>query len=65
MKNLLKVGVLAMALGMFVAACNSGTNTGNANDSTNTEMSAPATSQPAPSDTMAPADTTGADTTKM
>jgi hypothetical protein len=65
MKSLAKIGVLAMALGMF-AACHSANNNGTANDSTNTEMSAPATQQPvAPADTATnPADTAAADTGK-
>lgn len=66
MKSLLKVGVLAIALGMFVASCNSGTNSDTNGDSSNIEMSAPAPTEtaPVPADSMvAPADSaTGTDT---
>jgi hypothetical protein len=63
MKSLAKIGVLAIALGMF-AACNSANNNGNGSDSANTEMSAPANQQAMPpADTsVTPGDTTNADT---
>jgi hypothetical protein len=65
MKSVLKIGVLALALGMFVASCNSGTGTNSA-DSTNTEIGAPSNNtQVAPVDTTAPKDTSAADSSGM
>lgn len=67
MKNVLKFGVLALALGFFATACNSGTNNNNNDDSSNLEMSAPDNQvAPAPMDTSTlPMDTTGTDTTGL
>lgn len=69
MKSVLKVGVLAVALGMFVASCNNAGTSSDSTDSSNVEMSEPAPeAAPAPTDTSAitpaPTDTTGADTSK-
>jgi len=66
MKNVLKVGALALALGFFATSCNSGNN-GAANSDSTTEMSAPSDQQIAPdSSAMAP-DTSAApvDTTNQ
>lgn len=60
MKNVMKVGALALALGLFVTACNSGSTSNSAADSSALEMSAPSDNQAAPMDTMAPMDTTAA-----
>lgn len=57
MKSVMKVSVLVLSMGLFLAACNSGTNTGNAADSANTEMAAPGMDQTVPMDTTVPADT--------
>lgn len=71
MKSVLKVGVLAIALGMFVASCNNaGTSSDTTSDTANTEMAAPAPEQTAPVDSPAvaptPADSAaaGLDTSK-
>ncbi|GAA4309402.1 hypothetical protein [Compostibacter hankyongensis] len=54
MKNLIKVGLFAMAFGLFATACNQGTGTGDNQDSSAIENAAP--EETAPMDQQAPAD---------
>lgn len=68
MRNLVKVGIFAFAIGLFATACNSTGNQGNSNadSSAAIEQEAPVTA-PAPADTamMAPADSAAADSSTM
>jgi hypothetical protein len=60
MKSVLKVGVLALALGFFATSCNSGGSNGANADSSATELNAPADQQAAPEAAPAAPDTTAA-----
>lgn len=64
MKNILKIGFFALALGLFVASCqSSGTSDSTDQGTTVDSMATPAPATPDTASMAAPADTTHADTT--